>query len=182
MIPLGFFTSATAAFEHIQTVNFSSSTSSVTFSNIPQNFKHLQIRWTAARASLGNEALLVRFNGDNASAYTNLQIGATANGTTLTSSMTMGQPEISLNSALSSDNVSYFGSGIMDFLEYTSTTKTKTTRAFYGAYGSTIANRGAFQHVGLYDFPSNPITSIEFRSTSAAIGIGSRFSLYGIGG
>ena len=64
-------TLSTLSFESIQTVSLSSAQTTVTFSDIPSTYKHLQIRgfWRGNRATYPVSGTNMRFNSDSGSNY-----------------------------------------------------------------------------------------------------------------
>jgi hypothetical protein len=158
--------------EPIATTLLGSSSASVTFSNIPNTYKHLQIRGIVVPAT-GTASMTVQYNGDATTTnyyYHRLQgTGAAA-----------GAGAGNLFRLLDTTGTgSYFCSFVVDILDYANGNKFKTTRALsgYDANGS-----------GEIDLTSNlwsntaPITSIKLSSDSANFNTNSRFSLYGIRG
>jgi len=155
--------------------------SSVTFSSLPTEFKHLQLRMVARNNATGSGVnnVDVRFNGDTGTNYHRHIIygyGATmysynATGLTVAHGGWVNQEETNRN---------IFAVAICDIPDAFSTTKTKILRTFTGS------NSTGNQLIGLGgSFWNNTaaITSITLtESTSINFGSGSRFSLYGIKG
>ena len=187
LIPFGVFSAAGAgggaaagAYELISTAFGTGSSGTITFSSIPSTYKHLQIRLvsrTTSNNSGSYGSLNFRFNSDSASNYSehilmgdgsSVQSYANAN-TTRLGYLLMGE----------NSNPNIMPGIIIDILDYASTSKNKTIRAFEGVTG--IGNRV-------------DLTSSAWRSTSAVSTITittdsfgnfsttSRFSLYGIRG
>lgn len=152
-------------FDSIQSVKLTSTSSGVTFSNIPQTYKHLQLR-----CSQSEGLYLLTFNNVTSGVYSRA-FGYGDGGTT----------SAIVSSAQTSINVMEFGNAgnqainIIDILEYSSTSKTKTYYALCGKSGvgggEIVIATGNFNN-------SNGITSIEITGGTAAVG--SVFSLYGI--
>ena len=73
LIPIGFFGAGAAAgaYELIETQVLGSDVYSITFSSVPQTYKHLQIRLTARCTASGSTGdwLSIRFNGDSSGNY-----------------------------------------------------------------------------------------------------------------
>jgi hypothetical protein len=181
------FTSATAAdadFEWIATGTTNTSSPSITFSSIPQTYKHLQIRGIG-NASFGSNdfgALGVQFNGDTGSNYTRHGLRSNVSGNTYSivsitgTTFTSPSEGVFLNSA--SDN--WMGTSVVDILDYTSTTKTKTSRglsgvAWTGSSGMVSWGSGLWKN-------TNAITSITLYQQNANWGTGTSFALYGLKG
>jgi hypothetical protein len=176
------------SFESIATAVGTGSSGSITFSSIPQTYKHLQIRYIA-KTTFGPGfaayyALSLTFNGDTGSNYSSHRLVnevntayayAQANQTEITNLAFMTPSPTFLNNIM--------GAGIIDIADYQSTTKNKTVRAFSGvdSNSSTTDQTGSINiGSGLWR-NTNAITSItinpfqNFTTTSV-------FSLYGIKG
>lgn len=121
------------AFESIATTVITSDTASVTFSSIPQTYKHLQLRMFA-KTDRGDmdDVTLVQFNGDTAANYSYHYVRG--NGTAASSGGAASTSYIYLNYActgnVSATNI--FGSCVVDILDYANTNKFKTTRSLQG--------------------------------------------------
>lgn len=166
--------------EPIATNLLSSAAASVTFSNIPQGYKHLQIR-ALVRGTFAdtNTYPNIHFNGDTGSNYAwhildgNGSSASAGAGSTQTSA---GVPTFTAGNS----TASIFGVLVMDILDYANTSKFKTVRYLGGhdQNGSGIVrfSSGLWQNTA-------PITSIAFTALSSSNwATNSRFSLYGIKG
>jgi hypothetical protein len=71
-----------------------------------------------------------------------------------------------------------FGAGVIDILDYSSTTKNKTVRAIYGVSDATP---GVNLTSGLYA-QTTAISSLTVTTATGNFAVGSRASLYGIRG
>ena len=121
------------AFESIATTTLSTATASVTFSSIPQTYKHLQLRMSA-KTDRGDtdDVTLVQFNGDTAANYSYHWVRG--NGTAAGSSGAASTSYIYLNYACTGNSSAsnIFGSCVVDIFDYTNTNKFKTTRSLQG--------------------------------------------------
>jgi len=169
------------SFESIATYSLSSAQSSVTFSSIPQTYKHLQVRGIAIKDfSTGTVALASTFNGVSGSSYTNHQLygngtsaGADGNATGTYSNM----PYLGLVGNASSGA---FGAFVIDILDYTDTNKYTTVRSLNGL---DVNGSGQVQLVSSLFTSTNAITSITFFTYATGnLGAYSHFALYGIKG
>ena len=116
------------SFESIATATGTGSSGTITFSSIPSTFQHLQIRFNVLNTSTAASFLRYQLNGDTGANYAIHRMdgdGSAINSTGATG-ITYGQ--LSLGTP---DTTSPYV-GIMDILDYASTTKQKTTRAFAG--------------------------------------------------
>jgi hypothetical protein len=152
---------------------------SVTFSSIPNTYKHLQIR-AISRTSRNDayvDGMYLRFNGSS-SAYSWHWLNGTGSATGV-----LGYPNetnivASYWGADAQTIANVFSASIWDILDYASTTKTKTTKCFF-TYDSNDAGNVTF-------------TTGNWRNTSAVTSItlfaegtftaGTHIALYGIKG
>jgi len=151
----------------------------VTFSSIPANYEHLQLRYITRNNRSGQsvDAINIRANGDTAANYANHRLqsdgsnGSSSGGTSLGYAI-FGQTTASTATA------SVFAVGIMDILDYSNTSKYKTFRTLSGfdANGSGYA--------GLYSGLWQSTAAINSLTISSNDGSGilqySSFALYGI--
>jgi len=169
----------------LATVNLTSTQTSITFSGIPADYTHLQIRYGLAQGAPGTGAtnFPLRFNSDSTSGnYKNHELkgngaSATANAGSLTTSI-----EIPGRYAISQDFIQ--AAGIVDILDYTSTTKIKTIRNL-GGFDTNGAGTVTFSS-GLYS-PGLSTTPAPTAITSITITLPMYFyyangivALYGI--
>jgi hypothetical protein len=123
------------SYESIATVSVGAGgTSSITFSNIPSTYSHLQIRMLAKTnfTTYANDNLILRFNGDSGSNYnmhnlygTGASIGSQSAGT-----QSFAYISYVIGNTVSS---SVFSSIVLDIVDYKSTNKNKTFRYISGA-------------------------------------------------
>ena len=167
--------------EPIATQLLASATGTITFSNIPQTYKHLQLRvfGKSARASFG-DTLFVKANGDTgANYYGHYMIGngatASAGSYGSTTGVYIGQV------AGASANASTFGATIIDILDYSNVYKYKTFRDLDGM-DNNDTNGAMVMRSGLWNNTA-AITSLSIVTDSGSnFTTNSRFSLYGIRG
>jgi hypothetical protein len=107
--------------------------SSVTFSNIPNTYKHLQIR-ALFQCNTAGEQLMLRFNNDSSSAnYTLHQLGGDGASTYFTGYATGSFAGARTAVRTQAASGSSFGAGFVDILDYTNVSKYKTIRSLGGA-------------------------------------------------
>lgn len=173
------------AFESIATVTGTGSSNTITFSSIPGTYQHLQIRARMKSDGTSTDPTNVNmtFNGSTATNYASHRMlgygtGISADG--LATQANIRLTRLSLNSDASQANM--VGVAIIDIHDYTSTTKAKTVRSFYGndinAANSLI---GPTIHSGLWTL-TNAITSITFTLAAGNFTNQTQFALYGIKG
>ena len=171
-----------SGFESIATTTVGSGgTSTITFSAIPSAYTHLQIRFLARTARANQEDnIQLRFNSDsggNYAAHVLYGDGATAGSFSDGTSITFNTRSVV---AAASSTSGIFGSGVIDILDYTNTSKNTTVRSLNG-----YDNNGSGQvrlSSGLW-MNTAAVTSITIVSANAAnISEYSSFALYGIKG
>jgi hypothetical protein len=120
LVNTNFYSIATATVD-------SGGASSITFSSIPQTYSHLQIRGIG----FYNYRAGIQFNGDTGSNYAFHLVGGTGSST-----YAVGSANVNGSSATWGNfpnQVSGIpGAFVIDILDYTNTSKTKTTRALSG--------------------------------------------------
>lgn len=163
--------------EPIATQLLASNTATVTFSGIPQGYKHLQVRYILRNAAVA-DAVKLRLNSDTGSNYSLHMLRG--NGSAASAAAGASQTSIEIPfTAYSGTTANTFGCGIIDILDYANVYKYKTTRTLGGA---------DLNGSGFVDFTSGlwmntaPVTSISIFAASGDIATNSRFSLYGIKG
>jgi len=166
-----------------------SATTSVTFSDIPQIYDDIVLRYSAkVNVSAWSANLVIRANSDSSNIYRyHVVAGGTATATATSevyfwSLTSQGLTSFSGANMTGTDPTDTFGVGEVYFFEYANKTKVKT---FYGnssSQGNTTTSgtiyRKAFH--GMID-TLNPITSMVL-SYGVNFVAGTRFSLYGIKG
>jgi hypothetical protein len=158
----------------------SSGVGSITFSNIPNTYTHLHVRYLARATRISTASQpAIRFNGDTGNNYvahyTSSNGGVSAGIDGPSTNQIWGTPITALNSPANT-----FGTGITDILDYANTNKNKTIRQIggYEANGAGFANFNS----GLW-LSTSAVTSLTIRE-----GYGnnfvefSQFILYGVKG
>lgn len=169
-----------SSYESIATATGTGSSGTITFSSIPQTYTHLQIRCISknTQAGTGNVQINLTLNGST-TGYAHHWIYG--DGATVSVSGTASTTNIQLIAGECYSSSGYHSVGILDILDYASTTKNKTTRWFGGANGNETA--GAFFFgisSGLWT-NTNAITSISLTNSSASnFATTTQFALYGI--
>ena len=153
------------------------SSSTITFSSIPQTFTHLQIRAFARGTAASTwDGMTVRFNSDSGSNYAQHYIYG--NGGSAVSNGQASQTSAYVGSTVAGGNqtAGLFGVAITDILDYANTSKYKVTRTLNGV----DANGSGYVEIdsGLW-MNTAAISSITIILTSN-YATGSRIDLYGI--
>ena len=180
-LPLGILASAGAvagpAYELIATVI--PTTSDITFSNIPQGYKHLEVRYVIRSTNaVFRQDMTFRPNGESTTRQGHELV---ATGTLIRTINRVPSGALFARIFPGSTTANVFAPGIIQILDYTSTGKLKTVRALTSDNDSGSAN---VPNVGLrsgYTATTSAITSLEMGWTGSAA-TGSRISLYGIRG
>lgn len=168
------------AYDLLETQVLTSSASSVSFSSISQNYKHLQLRVSArSDRAATSTAIQHTFNNDTSNNY---KIhGLDGNGSSVSSferSLRGYFEGLVYGTTAESDN---FVPEIYDILDYTNTSKNTTVRGLLGGASSSAFNAIRLMS-GLW-LDTSAVTTLTLTCGSLANFIaGSRFSLYGIKG
>jgi hypothetical protein len=183
LIPFGILSAAAggAAFESdyelISTAFGTGSSGVIDFTSIPATYKHLQIRYTAKNTSTTSNFMTLRMNGITTGSYASHRL--LGNGSTVTSLNQTSATSITLVEAMVlSTGTSVASGGVIDILDYTSSSKNTTIRTLYGQASSIprmYLVSGAL-------FNTAVINSLTFTAASNNFDSISRFSLYGIRG
>ena len=155
--------------------------SDITFSSIPADYTHLQIRGIARNSVASTSADWVRcqFNSDTGTNYSWHYLFG--NGSAASSSAGTTQSFMLLGWALNaSSTANSFGAQIIDILDYANTNKYKTVRSLLG-YEQNTSDGGVNLNSGNWRSTS-AITSIKLYPASGNFNQYSSFALYGIKG
>ena len=150
--------------------------STVSFTNIPSTYSHLQVRVFAQSARANTiDYFNMRINSDTGSNYyAHLLYG---NGSSASAYATGTDSKLDFSQWVASSSTSIFGSAVIDVLDYANTNKYKTVRCLngYDANGSGITQLAS----GLW-MNTNAITGISFYFSNANVAQYSQFALYGV--
>jgi hypothetical protein len=163
----------------LATTTLSSNTASVTFSDIPQNYEHLQIRVLARtnRASAQGDYIKLNFNSDTAANYAGHELSGW-NGSALSAANTSVGAAFVNRFAAANQEANAFGAGIIDILDYANTGKYTTVRSVAG-WADTTAGNPHFNSALWQN--TSAITSIAIIAGGGTlINQYSHFALYGI--
>ena len=168
-------------FYQIATTTLGSATSTVTFSSIPQDYTHLQLRVLVRtdRSSFYLDYLKMTYNSDSGANYTTHHLagdGATA------SAYGAGSQNFTqilrLAGAASPSISNTFGVAVVDILDYTNTNKYKTMKNIGGVDFNGSGELGLYSGVWLNTAAINTITLTVGGGT--VINQYSSFQLYGV--
>lgn len=167
-----------ASFESIATVTVgASSQASISFTSIPANFKHLQLRWIAFNGSTWMRSVLKLNNDTTASNYGTHGMQAAGSGTP---TAFFSDNTIKIGGANQTEGSGGPGVSIIDILDYSNTNKYKTLR---GIFGYDANGSGQVQTASVLWQSTNAINEIVITDESSNnFTQYSRFALYGIRG
>jgi hypothetical protein len=174
---------ASSSFESIATATGAGNPTSITFSSIPQTYKHLQIRSSARNLSgstLG-VAMYVTVNGTaNSDLHRLFGDGTSATADGANSGGSGGNGYIDWGQAGGGTTANIYGCSIVDVIDYTSTTKNKTFRLMSG---TDLNGTGRIYLNSFAWFTTSAITSITITEPQGTgFTTASSFALYGIKG
>jgi hypothetical protein len=176
---VGSYAAAIGDFQSIATTTVGAGgVSSVTFGSIPSTFTHLQIRALVKNTVNYAWGANVQLNGaTDYSRYHRLgEDTSSGSGVIADNGTALGQTFFTYG-ATAATNI--FGVAIVDILDYTSTNKYKTLRAFSGWDNN--GGGALFETSSLYATTS-AVSSLVITPTSGNIAQHSSFALYGIKG
>lgn len=154
----------------------SGGTSSITFSNIPQTYQHLQIRGVARNTGTTNRSVSVQFNGDTTSSYAWHLLGGNGSSTAVENGVSQTNAQ-SFSQVYSNASANIFSAFVMDILDYSSVSKNTTIRTI----GSREENGAGLVSIysGLWNSTS-AVTSIKLYPLSDSLAEYTTLSLYGV--
>jgi hypothetical protein len=168
-------------YESIFTTTLGSNQTTITFSSIPQTYKHLQLRILARTTrTAGTDLISIRMNSDSSSIYSDhFLIG---DGTAPGIDRDVSATKINIQ-RVASDNLSanIFSAFVIDILDYTNTNKYKTTRSL-GGFDSNGDGRivlGSGLYMSTSAISTLALQGIEYGTDYKTY---SQFALYGVKG
>lgn len=170
------------SYESIATVTGNGSATTLSFTSIPQTFKHLQIRIIArsTTVSAGSGWIDGIFNSDSGSNYSFHFLAGDGTSASASAGTSRSQAKIGLMWG-ANERVNTFEATICDILDYTDTNKYKTTRSLIG--GDT--NASTYQEIVLLSNgwrSTSAITRIDLSAGGWTFATGTSIALYGIKG
>jgi hypothetical protein len=184
-LPLGIIASSggapAGAYELIATQVLSSQTGTISFSSIPQTYRHLQIRVSAAQTNSGNyNDFYMYINNVFTASYHNHRL--LGNGSQVQTSANTGTQYTIAGKATSTDITNAFGAATIDIFDYTNTTKRKAYKSLHGSISGSAGSGPIVELSSGMTGGSSAITTIDLFLLTFQFLVGSRFSLYGIKG
>lgn len=171
------------AYDSLATVTVgSTAVASIDFVGIPSGYKHLQIRYISRCSRVDNgDSLGIQFNGDTGANYSRHYLDG--NNSVMYAGASTSQNYCNCGYQAAANNAANsFGAGIMDILDYSSTSKAKTIRFLGGVEDNTAAAGNIAYRSGLWFATPAAITSIKLLATSGTQNFVqySSFALYGV--
>jgi hypothetical protein len=171
---------ASSSFESIATVTAAGGETLITLSSIPSTYNHLQVRWIA-RSSGYAEYVFGRANATGG--YANHALAGNGSSASAAGATSNTYIEMQGGGCQNTAPAGTFGSGILDIIDYASTTKNKTFRYFVGYdTNGTVDQRVQLGSALGTGITTAAITSLDFRLNTGNFAAGSTFALYGIKG
>lgn len=171
-----------SSYESIATVTGTGSATSLTFSSIPNTYKHLQIRGVS-RNTGGSQsyAIYLTFNGSSSGYAWHYLKG---NGSAASASGAANEVNINLQNADAggTSTSNSVGAQIIDIHDYANTTKNKTVRAITGTDANTASTGFAISLGSGLWANTNAISSITITNGYDFFSTSTSFALYGIKG
>lgn len=164
------------AYELISTTVLGTATATVSFTSIPQFYKHLQIRFVGVPSTNGGGIGIYPNNDRSANAYSFHRLSA--NGGSVSSG---GTGSVAYLQTFGFHNGMQSGvpaAAVIDILDYANLSKNRVIRSMMGSAASSPELALAS---GAY-YSSSSISSLVVETGLGNFSIGSRFSLYGIKG
>jgi hypothetical protein len=174
---LGAGVGAPIGFNSIATTTLTGNQATITFTDIPQTYKHLQLR-VFSRVTTGYDAYLYLTMNGVSGTYSHYLLGI--NNQALSGALASNIYGPVAYGPSGGQSASIFGVGIVDILDYTNTNKFKTTKTFTGVditgLGSSVSLWGG------YVASTSAVSSITLTTTGTNFAQYSSFALYGIEG
>lgn len=154
---------------------------SIVFNDIPQNYKHLQVRILSRdnRSGVSVNSVLTVLNGDNGNNYSHHGLYGTGSAAAATGTASSAYGVLH-QEASGSAAANTFGAAIIDILDYTNTNKYTTMRGLTGYDDNSTGRVALWSSLWIN---TDAVVSINFTNvTGATFQQYTRFSLYGIKG
>ena len=173
------------AYDSLATADISSTTASITFSAIPDGYKHLQIRMLCLGNSGSTQDAYIRFNGDSGSNYAYHAMYGEGSSISAYGYASQAFGKLGVNGAgnnsLSSGTA--FPAMITDIVDYSDVSKYKTLKTLCGfdtnAASTNINNETVSISSALW-LNTSAITSIQIYPSGGSWLTNSSFALYGV--
>ena len=174
---------AAGDYQSIASLSGNGTSTTLTFSNIPSSFAHLQVRGIVRGVRAQDvETLFLRYNSDTAGNYMWHRIYGEGSVATASAPAT-GRTAAEIGQFPGANQATdIYGTFIVDILDYNNTNKYKTQRSLCGWDRNTTSTGSQFGAIFYYSdlwLNTNAVTSVSIVG-NGAFNTGSRFALYGI--
>jgi hypothetical protein len=167
-----------SSFYNIATANGTGSSGTITFSSIPSTYKHLQIRFIAKSTDTSGGIGYIFYKSNNATIYRHHELYGNGS-TAYASNGNDGQGYLYGGLAYGNASIAnIYAVGIIDILDYASTTKNKTYRIMWGQ--NTNSTYSGDISLGSYLEGTSAITSLTLSTDLGNFTTASSFALYGV--
>jgi len=167
------------SYESIASATGTGSSGTITFSSIPGTYTSLQIRCTSQLSSTSNYAILRPNNDSSTANYTFHSMYGDGSTVTADGYITGMDGAYSVNGTSSTQNASAVGMGIVDIIDYASTTKYKTFRSITGYDNN---GTGIIFLISSLWKDTTAISSLTIVAQGGNFTTGTTFALYGTKG
>jgi len=165
---------ASGAYDLLSTYTVpSTSSSTISLTNIDQGYKHLQVRIANSNSSGTGASFTVQFNSVSSSQYNNHHL-QNYDGTVGTGWQGSQSSVFYINNGFAASS-----GCVMDILDYSSSVKNTTVRAL--SFQNSGSNKVVWLHSGLWENTS-AVSSMQLTPSFGSAGTGTRVSIYGIKG
>lgn len=165
----------------LQVITVGAAVSSVTFTNIPSIYAHLQLRALGrTSAAYDSDAINIRFNSDAGNNYAVHFLNGDAVNVSSTNNLTQSSIYVASRMPGATVTANSFGAGIIDILDYANTNKLKTVRTFSGFEPNTSAAVVRIAASSGLWASTSAITTLTVVANSGLLQPNSQFALYGI--
>ena len=161
-------------FESIATVTLATSAASITFSDIPQGYKHLQVRGVLKKATSNGNWGCIKVNGSTSGYASHLLSG---NGATPSASGLNSLPFGYFHGLV--ESTIYCTAVVIDILDYSNTSKNTTIKTFAG---NDYNGSGGVSITSSLWASTTAVSSFSYGLDIYNLGIDSSLCLYGIRG
>lgn len=170
-----------SAMDSISTTTLAATSSTITFSSIPQTYDQLQLRIFARNSATSSAQANIYVNNDTTD--TNYRSGTIEAVVAVTFFNTLGEIPARLYVTGTESNASYYSPTIVDIYDYSITTKYNPSFYLSSAYDTGSSSTGreiVRKSATMWKTGFQQVTSLSISLSSSHFLVGSTFSLYGI--
>ncbi len=163
----------------LTTTTLSTATATITFSDIPLYYEHLQIRCLGrGTVAQGEMQIFVRMNSDSGNNYACHLLRGDGSSVFSAAATSTNRVEGVIRMPAANASANIFGTGVIDILDYANTNKYKTLRSLGGLDAN--GSGQVYYRSGLW-MSNNAITSLTIGIDDGGnFAINTTFALYGI--